>query len=108
MPRLVHRPPKYSLHKSTNQAVVHHQGKKVFLGPYGSAKSHRGYRNFLQTWHDEREAEQSLADMESRYRIESITAASLREKRFNREPVTITELVLVYRKHTSAPNNCKT
>ena len=32
MPRLVHRPPKYSLHKSTNQAVVHHQGKKVFLG----------------------------------------------------------------------------
>ena len=48
MPRLVHRPPAYRRHKSTQQAVVSFLGKKVYLGPYGSPHSHARYQELLK------------------------------------------------------------
>ena len=54
MPRLFHRPPKYRFHKTTNQAVVSYFGKQVFLGPYGSPKSHKRYQEVLTKWRTER------------------------------------------------------
>ncbi|QDT68765.1 hypothetical protein MalM25_16900 [Planctomycetes bacterium MalM25] len=44
MPRLFHTPPKYRRHKSTQQAIVEFGGKRIYLGPYGSAKSHERYQ----------------------------------------------------------------
>lgn len=60
MPRLFHTPPKYRRHKSTQQAIVEFGGKRVYLGPYGSTKSHERYREALEAWrklrHDESRA----------------------------------------------------
>ncbi len=43
MPRLYHRPPKYGLHKGSKQAIVSLFGQRVYLGPYGSPRSHTEY-----------------------------------------------------------------
>ena len=48
MPRLFHRPPLYRLHKSTKQAVVSFFGNKIYLGPYGSPRSHERYQEILK------------------------------------------------------------
>ncbi len=47
MPRLLHRPPKYAHHKGTGQAYVKVNGKRKYLGKYGSPESHAAYRAFL-------------------------------------------------------------
>jgi len=47
MPRLFHRPPKYRLHKGSSQAIVSIHGKRIYLGAYGTAKSHKRYRELL-------------------------------------------------------------
>ncbi len=49
MPRLVHRLPKYSLHKASGQARVRYADKVTYLGKYGSQESHEAYAEFIAT-----------------------------------------------------------
>jgi integrase len=48
MPTLIHKPPKYSLHKPSGQAKVRYNGQTVYLGKYGSKESHDRYAAFIQ------------------------------------------------------------
>jgi integrase len=105
MPRLFHRPPKYRLHKSTKQAVVSFLGKTVFLGPYGSPKSHERYQRILQEWQEKRQPVEACAKKPvSTDGVESLVSrinpTTLRRKRQAGSPVTVNELILVYRRHT--------
>jgi len=50
MPRLVHTPPKYRLHKSTGRAVVTVNGKDRYLGRYGSKESRAEYARIIAEW----------------------------------------------------------
>ncbi len=45
MPKLINRPPKYS--KFKKYAVTFHNGKRIYLGLYGSPESHTAYARFL-------------------------------------------------------------
>jgi integrase len=47
MPRLVNKPPKYSLHKPSGQAKVRFNGKDTYLGRYGSPESKEAYAQFV-------------------------------------------------------------
>lgn len=47
MPRLVHKLPKYSLHKASGQARVKRAGKVTYLGSWGSQASHEAYARFI-------------------------------------------------------------
>lgn len=100
MPRLFHRPPKYGLHKGTNQAIVCHQGKLVYLGPYGSEKSHQRYREFLDEWKTlrHREVPPRAASREDRL-SGTITPGALRERWRQGLKVSLDELIFVYRQH---------
>jgi integrase len=44
------RPPKYSFHKASGQAVTYVHEKCVYLGPYGEAKSLRLYQQLVERW----------------------------------------------------------
>lgn len=50
MPRLKHKPPSYSLHKASGQAVVKLDGRSHYLGAYGSPESHAAYRRLIAEW----------------------------------------------------------
>ncbi|QDU56748.1 tyrosine-type recombinase/integrase [Aeoliella mucimassa] len=106
MPRLFHRPPKYRLHKTTKQAVVSFFGKHIYLGPYGSQKSHQRYQEVLKDWEAARHqpSEQRQTDelpLEPAEKLVlSVTPNMLREKRLAGSPITISELIYVYRQHT--------
>ena len=106
MPRLFHRPPSYRRHKSTNQAVVSFLGKKIYLGPYGSEKSHERYQEILKQWEKARHQQQQSkkadewAGGKSKQVVDAITKDSLRAKRRVGKPISIAELILVYRRHT--------
>ena len=50
MPRLANRPPKMSLVKSTGDAVVYVNRKRLYLGPWGSDVARERYRQFLEAW----------------------------------------------------------
>lgn len=100
MPRLYHRPPKYCLHKGTKQATVSIGGKRIYLGPYGSPQSHRKYQEILERWNQERDAQRSAPQPSTSDPVASVTASTLRKKRLDGSPITINELVLVYRRHT--------
>ncbi len=105
MPRLFHRPPQYRRHKSTNQAVVSFLGSKIYLGPYGSQQSHERYQELLKQWetarHEQRNAACGNSDEEpSSDLAESVTVESLQAKRRAQAPITLSELILVYRRHT--------
>jgi integrase len=50
MPRLVHKPPKYSKHKASGQAVVTIAGTDVYLGRYGSKESREAYDRAVAEW----------------------------------------------------------
>jgi integrase len=47
MPRLKKQLPKYSLHKSSGQAVVRIDGKMHYLGPHGSPESREKYQRLI-------------------------------------------------------------
>lgn len=104
MPRLFHRPPKYRFHKSTKQAIVSFRGSVVYLGPYGSKQSHSKYQEILKRWHTDRHNEtdptQSANKSKAEEIVESISVNTLRQKRAMGSPITIDELILVYRRHT--------
>lgn len=102
MPRLFHRPPKYRLHKSTNQAVVSFNGQKHYLGPYGSLKSHQGYQKIVNQWKEachQEQLESPTPKSPEEQLIASITTATLRDKRLCGQDVVFNELILVYRRH---------
>lgn len=101
MPRLFHRPPKYGLHKGTNQAIVCHQGKLIYLGPYGSEKSHRRYQQFLEQWYALRHQEaKSRPNRTPEQEIEdAVTPVMLRLKWRQGLKVSLDELIFVYKKH---------
>lgn len=100
MPRLFHRPPKYCLHKGTKQAFVSLQGKRIYLGPYGSRKSHQRYQEILKQWEAERDSKKAEPPSSVESDTPKISPAMLREKRLAGSPLTINELVFVYRQHT--------
>ena len=109
MPRLFHQPPKYRLHKSTKQAVVSFFGETLYIGPFGSSKSHQRYQELLYEWEKRRHEERPVAKLEDADEscktdpekvAASVTTATLREKVKAGSPVTISELILVYRRHT--------
>lgn len=41
------RVPKYRLHKASGQALVEHEGRRIYLGRHGSAESKQRYRRFI-------------------------------------------------------------
>jgi hypothetical protein len=108
MPRLAHRPPVYCLHKSTHQAVVSFNGSKIYLGPYGSRRSLQRYQEVLKQWEQQRHRRarevmgfgEAIGSVNSRPVVVELTAAQLRDKRLAGRPVTISELIFVYRRHT--------
>ncbi|WP_442484591.1 hypothetical protein [Aeoliella sp. SH292] len=106
MPRLFHRPPKYRFHKTTKQAVVSLFGKHIYLGPYGSRKSHQRYQEILKKWekarHDEWAPDAKPSDElpKTQPKVVTLTPAMLREKRLAGSPVSISELIYAYRQHT--------
>ncbi len=50
MPKLVTRPPKYTLHKAFGQAIVKINGKVHYLGPWESAESKVRYQEAVSRW----------------------------------------------------------
>ena len=46
MPRI----PKYRLHKASGQALVAIDGKRIYLGKYGTAASREKYRRLVAEW----------------------------------------------------------
>ncbi|MGO9922875.1 MAG: hypothetical protein ACLQIB_50290, partial [Isosphaeraceae bacterium] len=47
MPRLIHKPPAYSLHKPSGLARVRFRGKDHYLGRFGSKESLEAYSRLL-------------------------------------------------------------
>lgn len=100
MPRLYHRPPKYCHHKGTGQATASLFGERIYLGPYGSTRSHSAYQEVLRRWHEKRDAPPSRTlECELERQLADITPESLRDKRLAGSPITVNELVLVFRRH---------
>ncbi len=96
MPRLFHQPPKYRLHRSTNQAVISFFGEVIQLGPYGSERSHKRYQELVGQWHARRhEAENQPQLTEDEKIVAGITAASLRQKQKQRLQISLYELIVV-------------
>jgi len=106
MPRLVHRPPAYCRHKSTQQAVVSFLGKKIYLGPYGSPRSHQRYQALLKKWELVRHQGANAAVSGESPAVSKVNAAAkvtadkLRQKRRRGQPISISEVIFVYRQHT--------
>jgi len=48
--RFMARKPVYGLHRATNQARTTFNGKRIYLGPYGSPKSHRSLDEVIAQW----------------------------------------------------------
>lgn len=101
MPRLLKRPPKYGRHKASGQAVVYVNGSAVYLGVYGSTKSHERYREFLAAWHAQlaNAMESRTAEDAEETLAKTINPAALRQKRRDGGVVTLDELIFVYRRH---------
>lgn len=93
MPKLINRPPKYRLHKSTGQAVVSIHGKVIQLGPFGSQKSHARYQEEIANWRALRQKQEveEAAEPEP-----EVTLKELQARRLRGYPVTIDELALAY------------
>src|SRR5271157_431307 len=47
MPKLINKPPKYSLHKPSGQAKVRSGGRTIYLGKYGSPESKAAYARLI-------------------------------------------------------------
>jgi integrase len=47
MPKLLNRPPKYSLHKPSGQAKVRYNGKTIYLGKHGTQASLEAYAELV-------------------------------------------------------------
>lgn len=95
MPKLLKRPPKYRLHKSTGQAVVSVHGEVIQLGPFGSPRSHERYQQEVERWRAglfQQHPDQAAAEPEP---IE-ISLRDLQVRRWRGLPVTLNEIALLY------------
>lgn len=101
MPRLFHTPPKYRLHKSSKQAIIHFGGQRHYLGPYGSEKSYRRYHELLEEWQQQRHQGKPVQEVltETEKQLEKITPEALRAKFKQRLKVSLYELMVVYLRH---------
>lgn len=98
MPKLLKRPPKYRLHKTTGQAVVSVHGKVYQLGPFGSPRSHERYQQEVERWREGLfQQHPELAGTEPEP-IE-ISIKELQSRRRRGHPVTINEIALLYEDH---------
>ncbi len=50
IPKLTRRVPKYSLHKTSGQALIKLGGKTFYLGKYGTKTSRRKYEKLAGQW----------------------------------------------------------
>ena len=95
MPKLLKRPPKYRLHKSTGQAVVSVHGKVIQLGPFGSPRSHERYQQEIERWRSvlyRQHPDLAAAHPEP---IE-ISLRELQSRRRRGHGVTLNEVALLY------------
>jgi len=99
MPRLLYQPPKYRLHKGTGQALVSLAGRKIYLGKYGSPQSHQRYEQAIAQWRKTHATNGASGQVKAEPELLA-TAATLRDKRLAGIPLSINELILVYRNHT--------
>jgi len=108
MPHLRHQPPKYRLHKGSGQAIASLNGRRVYLGKHGSDESQRRYRELLQAWERRRLSDEQAApipaasDPAEAGLAAVVTPKALRAKRSEGVPVTLDELIFVYRRHARA------
>ncbi|QDT68725.1 hypothetical protein MalM25_16500 [Planctomycetes bacterium MalM25] len=108
MPHLRHQPPKYRLHKGSGQAIASLNGRRVYLGKHGSDESQRRYRELLQEWERQRcsdtdaEPLPPASDLAEASLAEVVTPKALRAKLREGVPVTLDELIFVYRRHATA------
>lgn len=104
MPRLSQTPPKYRRHASTGQAIVEFDGRRQYLGPYGSEKSYRKYQRALEEWRRRRrdDAKPSKEPPPEEDPLAAVTPDSLRQKRREGLKVTLNELIFVYLRHARA------
>ncbi len=102
MPRLFHQPPKYRLHKSTNQAVVSFFGKVIQIGPYGSERSHQRYQEIIGEWQQRRhQAENQPQKKADELLVEAITTDTLRQKWKQGLQISLYELIVVYQRYAN-------
>ncbi|QDS99334.1 tyrosine-type recombinase/integrase [Adhaeretor mobilis] len=104
MPRLLKKPPKYGRHKASGQACVYVNGTEVYLGKYGSPKSHDRYRDFLAEWRSQQAVVENseIAQATEDSLAKTLHPAALRRKRREGGVVTLDELIFVYRRHASS------
>ena len=98
MPKLLRRPPKYRLHKSTGQAVVSVFGRVIQLGPFGSPKSHRRYQEEIERWRGLRHQQAPELAPEEPKAIE-LGLQELQSRWRRGHDVTISEIALLYEEH---------
>ena len=65
MPKLLTKPPKYTCHKASGQAVVKVGGKVRYLGPFNSAESKVRYQAVIAEWAAEQKCKPAAAVTES-------------------------------------------
>lgn len=106
MPRLLHQPPKYRLHKGSGQAIASLLGRRVYLGTHGSEDSLRKYQTLVEEWRRSTATTGpagSFPDPPGSDRLAAaVTPLELRAKRRQGGRVTLDELILVYRRHAHA------
>lgn len=103
MPTLRYQPPAYRLHKSSGQAVVSLSGRQLYLGKYGTPRSHQRYAEVVADWKRLREREGKRAAKKKADAApppkSAVTTTSLRERREAGQPLSLNELILVYQQH---------
>lgn len=98
MPKLLRRPPKYRLHRSTGQAVVSVHGRVIQLGPYGSPRSHERYQLEVERWRALRHRQRPEPVAAEPEPIE-ISLQELQSRRRRGHPITINEIALLYEEY---------
>lgn len=81
MPPSKNRVPQYRLHKASNRAIVHLDGKRHYLGTFGTEESWQAYEKLLTDWR----TRQAIEDRQTRVEHQPAPAR-----------LTITELCAAY------------
>jgi len=102
MPILKNRPPKYQ--RSGKYAVVYHNGKRIYLGDYGSPESQVAYSRFVA----ENQANPTfiLTGKETRITVKELATAFLDHAEANSSPVyEYAKIPGIFRIYTYAYDN---
>ncbi|MBM4093946.1 MAG: site-specific integrase [Planctomycetes bacterium] len=92
MPKLSLHHPRYSLHKARNLACVNIDGRRIYLGEYGSQKSRELYDQVVATW---LAAGRRLAPAELSRLCEQLLDAT------DQGPLTCAQLATAYKDHAA-------